>query len=95
MISTVNLNVLLERVREAYSQRAVSILAGNGGLVASVGPDPCTEVGAADTAVDVAVDVDVDGQDYRLLLTGPTLTSRDRRVLGAVAEQAVNMLSRR
>lgn len=84
-----DLNVLLERVREAYSQRAVSILTAGGDLVASVGQDPCTDVDAADTAIDVV------DHDYWLLLAGRTLTTRDRRVLSAVAEQAVNMLSRR
>jgi two-component system sensor histidine kinase KdpD len=44
-----DLDVLLDRVREAYSQRAVSILSATGEVVAAVGPDPCTDVDTADT----------------------------------------------
>jgi two-component system, OmpR family, sensor histidine kinase KdpD len=82
-----DLDALLERVREAYAQRAVSIVAAGGELVASVGPDPCTAVDAADTAVEAG--------DHWMLLGGKALAARDRRVLSAAAEQAVAMLSRR
>lgn len=81
-----DLSLLLERVREAYSQRAVSILAADGDLLASAGQDPCTDVDAADTAIDVI------DHDHWLLLSGRTLSIRDRRVLSAVAEQAVTMV---
>ena len=59
-----DLETLLERVRETYSQRAVSILrepdeedraAGihKGYIVACVGKDPCVTVDSADTAIEV------------------------------------------
>jgi two-component system sensor histidine kinase KdpD len=85
-----DLDMLLERVREAYSQRAVSMFdERTGELVASVGKDPCTGVGDADTAIDVGDD------EFWMLLAGKTLTARDRRVLSAVAKQAVSMLKQR
>lgn len=83
-----DLDVLLDRLREAYSQRAVSIVSADGTVLAGVGHDPCAGVDAADTAIDVA------DHDYWLLLSGRTLTTRDRRVLSAVAEQAVSMVRR-
>ena len=89
-----DLDTLLERIREAYSQRAVSMLAvrsdeRTGEVVASVGKDPCTSVDSADTAIDVGDD------GFWMLLAGRTLTARERRVLGSVAEQAVNMVKHR
>ena len=89
-----DLDMLLERVREAYSQRAVSMLAVRsdervGEVVASVGKDPCTAVEDADTAIDVG------DEEFWMLLAGRTLTARDRRVLSAVAKQAVSMLKQR
>ncbi len=89
-----DLDTLLERIREAYSQRAVSMLAvrsdeRTGEVVASVGNNPCTSVDSADTAIDVGDD------EFWMLLAGKTLTTRDRRVLSAVAKQAVNMLKQR
>lgn len=86
-----DLSILLERVREAYSQRAVSILAagGEGKVVASAGPDPCAEVDAADTAIEVG------DREFWMLMAGQTLTARDRRVLSAVAEQAAAMIKQR
>jgi two-component system, OmpR family, sensor histidine kinase KdpD len=89
-----DLDTLLERVREAYSQRAVSMLAVRsddraGEVVASVGNGPCTSVDGADTAIDVGDD------EFWMLLAGKTLTARDRRVLSAVAKQAVSMLKQR
>lgn len=83
-----DLDVLLDRLREAYSQRAVSIVSADGTVLAGVGHDPCAGVDAADTAIDVA------DHDHWLLLSGRTLTTRDRRVLSAVAEQAVSMVRR-
>ncbi len=84
-----DLTLLLDRLRETYSQRAVSIVAAEGDLLASVGPDPCADVDAADTAIEVG------DHEFWMLMAGRTLTARDRRVLGAVAEQAVAMLTRR
>lgn len=89
-----DLDTLLERIREAYSQRAVSMLAvrsdeRTGEVVASVGKDPCTSVDSADTAIDVG------DEGFWMLLAGRTLTARERRVLSSVAEQAVNMLKQR
>ena len=84
-----DLTLLLERLRETYAQRAVSILAAEGTLLASVGPDPCADVDAADTAIEVG------DHEFWMLMSGRTLTARDRRVLGAVAEQAVTMVKHR
>jgi two-component system, OmpR family, sensor histidine kinase KdpD len=81
-----DLTLLLDRLRETYTQRAVSIVAAEGNLVASVGPDPCADLDAADTAIEVG------DHEFWMLMTGRTLTARDRRVLSAVAEQAVAML---
>ncbi len=81
-----DLPALLERVRETYSQRAVCVLHSEEGVVAAVGADPPLAAEAADTAVEVG-----DGQ-YRLLLSGRQLHARDRRVLGAVANQAVGLI---
>ena len=47
-----DLGALLERVRETYSQRAVSVVARADGVVASVGGDPPESVEIADTAVE-------------------------------------------
>ncbi|MGB8792237.1 MAG: DUF4118 domain-containing protein, partial [Mycobacterium sp.] len=54
-----DLATLLERVREAYSQRAVCLVRdvdGHPEPVASVGKDPCATVDSADTAVKVGDD---------------------------------------
>lgn len=86
-----DLSILLERVREAYSQRAVSILAAGaeGKVLASAGPDPCADIEEADTAIEVG------DREFWMLMAGQTLTARDRRVLGAVAEQAAAMIKQR
>ena len=84
-----DLSLLLDRLRETYTQRAVSIVAAAGNLMASVGPDPCVDVDAADTAIEVG------DHEFWMLMAGRTLTARDRRVLSAVAEQAVAMLKQR
>ena len=84
-----DLTLLLDRLRETYTQRAVSIVAAEGSLMASVGPDPCADVDAADTAIEVG------DHEFWMLMSGRTLTARDRRVLSAVAEQAVAMLKQR
>jgi two-component system sensor histidine kinase KdpD len=94
-----DLETLLERVRETYSQRAVSILrepsdeeraAGRKGyIVACVGKDPCVTVDSADTAIEVGDD------EFWMLLAGKNLSARDRRVLGAVARQAAGLIKQR
>ncbi|OBF82071.1 histidine kinase [Mycobacterium sp. 852002-51163_SCH5372311] len=95
-----DLETLLERVRETYSQRAVSMLrelsgdAGSRGkhkgyLVASVGKDPCVTVDSADTAIEVGDD------EFWMLMAGKKLAARDRRVLSAVARQAAGLVRQR
>ncbi len=87
-----DLTTLLERVRETYSQRSVSMLReGPEGtaIVACVGDDPCVDVDSADTAVEVGDD------EFWMLMTGKALTARDRRVLGAVANQAAGLIRQR
>lgn len=91
-----DLETLLERVRETYSQRAVSMLrepgepdrtAGNrSDVVACVGNDPCLTVDSADTAIEVGDD------EFWMLLAGRKLSARDRRVLSAVARQAAGLV---
>ncbi len=94
-----DLETLLERVRETYSQRAVSMLReagdqnGAGGknnyIVAYVGKDPCQSIDSASTAIDVGDD------EFWMLLAGRKLSARDRRVLSAVAKQAAGLIRQR
>ncbi|OBH92737.1 sensor histidine kinase KdpD [Mycobacterium sp. E2733] len=94
-----DLETLLERVRETYSQRAVSMLrepseedrAGGrkADVVACVGRDPCATVDCADTAIEVGDD------EFWMLLAGRKLSARDRRVLSAVARQAAGLIRQR
>ncbi|TRW82743.1 sensor histidine kinase KdpD [Mycolicibacterium sp. 018/SC-01/001] len=87
-----DLDALLDKVRETYSQRSVSLLRRRDGvdeIVGCVGPDPCADVERADTAVEVGDD------EFWLMLTGPTLQARDRRVLTAVAKQAAGLVRQR
>jgi two-component system, OmpR family, sensor histidine kinase KdpD len=94
-----DLETLLERVRETYSQRAVSILREpseeerasgiKSYIVACVGKDPCVTVDSADTAIEVGDD------EFWMLLAGKKLSARDRRVLGAVAKQAAGLIRQR
>jgi len=84
-----DLATLLERVREAYSQRAVCLVRdvdGHQQLVASVGKNPCATVDSADTAVKVG------DEEFWMLMSGRALTGRDRRVLGVVATQAAGLV---
>jgi two-component system sensor histidine kinase KdpD len=84
-----DLATLLERVREAYSQRAVCLVRDVDGRqvpVASVGKDPCATLDSADTAVKVGE------EEFWMLLSGRALTGRDRRVLGVVATQAAGLV---
>nr|WP_110883577.1 sensor histidine kinase KdpD [Mycolicibacterium wolinskyi] len=83
---------LLERVRETYSQRAVSLLRENDGhpaIVSCVGQDPCVQVDTADTAIEAGDD------EFWLLMSGRKLSARDRRVLTAVAKQAAGLVRQR
>ena len=84
-----DLATLLERVREAYSQRAVCLVRDVDGRqvpVASVGKDPCATVDSADTAVKVGA------EEFWMLMSGRALTGRDRRVLSVVATQAAGLV---
>ncbi|MFZ1163571.1 MAG: sensor histidine kinase KdpD [Mycobacterium sp.] len=86
-----DLSTLLERVREAYSQRAVCLVReveGHPVAVAGVGANPCVKVDAADTAVKVG------DEEFWLLMSGRALTGRDRRVLSVVATQAAGLVKR-
>ncbi|KUI12796.1 histidine kinase [Mycolicibacterium acapulense] len=90
VLNEADLDSLLERVRETYSQRAVSIVRSKTGeLLAHTGTDPCTDVDDADTPVEI------DDDEYWMLLSGPALTTRDRRVLSGVGKQAVNLIRQR
>ncbi|MHC9291908.1 DUF4118 domain-containing protein [Mycobacterium sp. LTG2003] len=83
---------LLERVRETYSQRAVSLLRENDGrpaIVSCVGQDPCVQVDTADTAIEAG------DNEFWLLMAGRKLSARDRRVLTAVAKQAAGLVRQR
>jgi two-component system sensor histidine kinase KdpD len=81
-----DLDTLLERVRETYSQRAVSLMRATTGIVACVGDNPCVDVESADTAIEVGDD------EFWLLMAGRKLPARDRRVLTAVAAQAAGLV---
>jgi two-component system sensor histidine kinase KdpD len=84
-----DLDTLLERVRETYSQRAVSLLREGTGIVGCVGLDPCVDVDTADTAIEVG------DEEFWLLMSGRKLAARDRRVLSAVAKQAAGLVKQR
>ncbi len=87
-----DLDTLLERVRETYSQRAVSMLRvadGEDRIIACVGTDPCATVDSADTAIEVGDD------EFWMLMAGKQLAARDRRVLTAVAKQAAGLVKQR
>ncbi|MGV1089526.1 MAG: ATP-binding protein, partial [Mycobacterium sp.] len=84
-----DLEALLEKVREVYSQRAVSVLRVRGEseqVIACVGTDPSTTVDSADTAIDVG-----DGE-FWMLLAGHSLPAADRRVLTVVAHKAAGLV---
>ncbi|MEC4763116.1 sensor histidine kinase KdpD [Mycobacterium sherrisii] len=94
-----DLETLLERVRETYSQRAVSMLREPGDedraagkkpyIVACIGKDPCVAVDSADTAIEVGDD------EFWMLMAGRKLSARERRVLSAVAKQAAGLIRQR
>ena len=84
-----DLTALLERVRETYSQRAVSFLrerGGSGQIIARVRIDPSTNVETADTAIEIG-----DTESW-MLMNGRPLAARDRRLLTAVAAQAAGLV---
>ncbi|MHA3019768.1 DUF4118 domain-containing protein [Mycobacterium sp. BMJ-28] len=83
-----DLDALLERVRETYSQRSVSVLRGED-IVGCVGDDPCVTVETADTAIEVG------DEEFWMLMRGHRLAARDRRVLTAVATQAAGLVRQR
>ena len=88
-----DLDTLLERVRETYSQRAVSLLRvratirRRGRRVRRRGP--VRDVDTADTAIEVGDD------EFWMLMAGRKLAARDRRVLTAVAKQAAGLVKQR
>ncbi len=87
-----DLNSLLERVREAYSQRSVCLVREVDGRlvpVAGVGTESCVTVDSADTAVKVG------DEEFWMLMTGRGLTGRDRRVLSVVATSSRTGQARR
>ncbi|MBC2638680.1 MULTISPECIES: sensor histidine kinase KdpD [unclassified Rhodococcus (in: high G+C Gram-positive bacteria)] len=81
-----DLETLLDKVRETYGQESVSVLHRDRGAVGSVGPHAPRSVDEADTVCEVG-----EGE-YALALRGSELRARDRRVLLAVANQAVGMI---
>jgi two-component system, OmpR family, sensor histidine kinase KdpD len=93
-----DLDTLLERVRETYSQRAVSMMRvtganSQGEIVACVGDNPCVNVDTADTAIEVVPENY--GQEFWMLMAGRKLPARDRKVLTAVANQAAGLIKQR
>jgi two-component system sensor histidine kinase KdpD len=87
-----DLEALLERVRETYTQRSVSMLRMRGEkseIIASVGQNACSTVQSADTAVEVGDD------EYWMLLDGRSLPARDLKVLTVVAKQAAGLVRQR
>jgi two-component system sensor histidine kinase KdpD len=87
-----DLDTLLDRVRETYAQRAVSLLRVDGDsedIVVCVGSDPCDDVESADTAIEVGDD------EFWMLMSGKQLAASDRRVLTAVAKQAAGLVRQR
>ncbi|SNT17763.1 sensor histidine kinase [Rhodococcoides kyotonense] len=81
-----DLDALLERVRETYGQRSVSLIeVSTGETVGSVGDVPPT-VERADTRIDSP------GGDFTLVLAGTATRAHDRRVLVAVANQAAGLV---
>ncbi|MBM9468251.1 sensor histidine kinase [Nakamurella leprariae] len=100
-----DLPALLTRLLETYGQRAVSLLLRRPGQVGrddraaftvaaqvSAGADvqPPRSIAEADTVTEIVGGED--GREYVLALRGPELGARERRVLRAVAHQAVSLL---
>lgn len=85
---------LLEQVRETYDQHAVSIVrrVGRGDrapvVEVAVGPDAPNSAEQADSVFPVT------GNEFELLMRGPEVGVRDRRVVTSVASQAVGAVQR-
>ncbi|MFE3225123.1 ATP-binding protein [Nocardia sp. NPDC059228] len=79
---------LLERARETYGQDAVSLVTDDE-VIASVGERPPMMVSDAETALEAGDDM------HWLLLRGRPVTSGDRLVLGAVANQAAGLVQQK
>ena len=87
-----DVSALLQRVRETYDQTAVSVVHKEDGrrvVDAAVGDNPPERAEDADTVCPIP------GGEYELLLRGPKLGGRDRRVLASVAIQAAGAVQRR
>ncbi|NKU46932.1 DUF4118 domain-containing protein [Rhodococcus hoagii] len=84
-----DLPALLEKVRETYSQTGVSVVRRGEGVVSAAGASAPSTVDEAGTVCEVS-----DGE-YALLLAGEELGARDRKVLYAVANQAVGLIRQR
>lgn len=87
-----DLDELLEKVRETYSQRSVSMVQQIGDdvdIIACVGKEPCVSIEVADTAVVVGDD------EFWMLMCGRSLRANDRRVLTSVAKQAAGLIRQR
>lgn len=87
-----DLETLLEKVRETYSQQSVSLIRARGEsaeIMACAGEDPCVSVDTADTAIEVGDD------EFWILTAGRSLPVSDRRVLTAVAKQAAGLVRQR
>ncbi len=88
-----SLDKLLEMVRETFDQQSVSVVRVDGGSLLpvvenAVGADPATKLSEADTVCTVP------SGPFVLLLRGPAVGGRDRRVLTAVASQAAGVVER-
>ncbi len=84
-----DLNGLLERIRETYSQRAVSLYrmkGDDGEVIASVGEEPSVAMESADTSIDAGDD------EFWLLMDGRALPAGDLKVLAVVAKQAAGLV---
>ncbi|RMI35544.1 sensor histidine kinase [Nocardia stercoris] len=88
VLSGADLAALLERARETFRQRAVTLFE-DGEALASVGEDPPLRPADADNVVEAGDD------RYQLLLSGPNLTAGDRAVLRALASQAASLENQR
>ncbi|MFJ6095727.1 DUF4118 domain-containing protein [Williamsia muralis] len=93
VLSGEGLDGLLQRVRETYEQTSVSVVRVDkrqpAVIEGAVGEHPPAQAADADTVCPVP------GNEYALLLRGPTLGGRDRRALSAVAIQAAGVVQRR
>lgn len=80
---------LLEKVRETYAQHGVGFVRGDEDdwdVLGSAGAAPPLSIDEADTVCRI------DDKPYALLLSGPRLRARDRRILTAVTAQAAGLV---